>query len=142
MNELPVIHKVIGYVGSLVLLVTVMELVRRRRLSIRYSVFWVLSAFGTLGLTVFYSKIMIIVTTYDIKPISLAFFLAIMFLTLVSVYTTVRITTFERMLKDIGQELAMVELKIEDEGTQGRRDALDTRKAAADPVRMDTPLEG
>ncbi len=129
MNELPILHKVIGYAGSLVLLVTVVELVRRRKLSIRYSVFWVLSALGTLGLTVFYPKIMNIVMTFNVKPISLAFFLAIMFLTLVCVYITVRISAFERMLKDIGQELAMVELRIEDNDTQDQRDPFDTRKA-------------
>lgn len=129
MNELPIIHKIIGYAGSLVLLVTVVELVRRGKLSIRYSVFWVSSALGTLGLIVFYPKIMNIVMTFNVQPISLAFFLAIMFLTLVCVYMTVRISAFERMLKNIGQELAMVESRIEDNDTQGRGDPFDTREA-------------
>ena len=61
-----------------------------------------------------------------ISLLSLAFFLAIMFLTLVCVYITVRISAFERMLKDIGQELAMVELRIKD--TPSRRDPFDSRK--------------
>jgi len=121
MIELPIAHKILGYAGSLVLLVTVTELVRRRMLSIRYSVFWVVSALGTLGLTVFYSRIMNTVSTYEIMPISLAFFLAIMFLTLVCVYMAVRISTFERMLKDLGQELAIVEAAARDRNPQDRK---------------------
>ena len=128
MNELPLVHKVLGYAGSLVLLVTVVELVRRRQLSIRFSVFWVLSALGTLALTAFYSKIMNIVNAYGVQPISLSFFLAIIFLTLVCVYMAVRISTFERMLKDISQEIAILGTAVKGGDPQDKVDIRGPRK--------------
>jgi hypothetical protein len=107
------------------LLIVIVELVRRRRLRVEYSWLWLAS-----GLT-----IVVLILRYDLLiwltelvgaaiPTSTLFFFCILYLALLSLNYSVRLSVLSRQVKELAQEVALLRAGTSDRmtaaGTTGR----------------------
>jgi len=108
---------------AVALLLVIVELVRRRRLRVEYSWLWLASGVSIIGLILRYDLLIWLTELVGAAiPTSTLFFLCILYLALLSLNYSVRLTTLTRQMKDLAQELAL--LRAEREGaipsTRGR----------------------
>jgi hypothetical protein len=111
----PLRQKVFFLIVAVALLLLILELVRRRRLRVEYSWLWIAS-----GLT-----IVLVILRYDLLvwltaligaaiPTSTLFFLSILYLALLSLNYSVRLTALSREVKELAQEIALVRAELEE----------------------------
>ncbi|HEV8254454.1 MAG TPA: DUF2304 domain-containing protein [Vicinamibacteria bacterium] len=100
------------------LLIVIVELVRRRRLRVEYSWLWLAS-----GLT-----IVVLILRYDLLiwltelvgaaiPTSTLFFFCILYLALLSLNYSVRLSVLSRQVKELAQEVALLRAETSDRMT-------------------------
>jgi hypothetical protein len=101
--------RIIAIAGSIALLFFIVELVRRRRLKEEYSVLWTLTALTLLvmavlpGLLTFFTK-----AVGAVLASSALFFIALIFVMLMLLHFSVRISNLERNLTALVQELGLM----------------------------------
>jgi hypothetical protein len=111
--------------GSLALLVLVIELVRRRRLKEEYSVLWTLTAVTLLVLAIWYQLLLNITKAIGaVLPSSTLFFFALIFVMIMLLHFTVRISRLERNFTTLVQELGLMSVERD-----GLRAELELREA-------------
>jgi hypothetical protein len=94
---------------ALVLLVVILELVRRRRLRVEYAWLWLASGASIVGLILDYDVLIRLTDVVGAAvPTSTLFFLCILYLALLCLNYSVRLTTLDRQVKDLTQELALI----------------------------------
>jgi hypothetical protein len=110
----PIRQKLFFLTTALALLLLILELVRRRRLRVEYSWLWLAS-----GLT-----IIVLILRYDLLiwmtglvgaviPTSTLFFFSILYLALLSLNYSVRLSILTRQVKELAQELALLRIQAE-----------------------------
>jgi hypothetical protein len=116
-QEMGATTRVIAIIGSVLLLGLIVELVRRRKLKEEYSVVWVAAALVVLVLTVFAGLL------YDLTDAigafaasSTLFLLGIVFAILVMLHMSVRISSLERKVTAVVQEVGIQNVEAEQEG--------------------------
>ncbi len=106
---MPIRQKVFFMTVALALLLVIVELARRRRLRVEYSWLWIAS-----GVT-----IVLLIQRYDLLiwltelvgatvPTSTLFFLCILYLALLSLNYSVRLSALSREVKELAQEVALL----------------------------------
>jgi hypothetical protein len=104
--------RVIAIAGSLALLVFVIELVRRRRLKEEYSVLWTLTALTLLIMAVWFDLLLGLTKAIGaVLASSTLFFTALIFVMLMLLHFSVRISQLERSLTALVQELGLMSLE-------------------------------
>ena len=102
--------RIITVVGALLLLLLVLELVRRRKLKEEYSVLWVVTACVVLVLAVWYGLLSSVTDLLGLSaPASTIFFFGLIFFLLLLLHFSVRVSTLERRLTTLIQELGVNE---------------------------------
>jgi hypothetical protein len=115
----PLRQTIFFLVVAVALLLLIVELVRRRLLRVEYSWLWIAS-----GLT-----IILVILRYDLLvwltavigaaiPTSTLFFLSILYLALLSLNYSVRLTGLTREVKELAQELALLRAELEERGSR------------------------
>ncbi|MBI3978374.1 MAG: DUF2304 domain-containing protein [Chloroflexi bacterium] len=95
-------------IGGLILLL-ILELIRRRRLREEYSWLWVLTGFVIFLLVVWYDLLMALTRFLGIVlATSTVFFLGVVFLVLVNIHSSVKISTLTTQVKNLAQEVALL----------------------------------
>jgi hypothetical protein len=116
--------QILAIISGVVLLILVLELVRRRRLREEYSWIWLLTAIGYLAIAAVPGLIergAIIIGS--VRPTSVFTFLGLFFLFLVSIQFSVQISRLAEQNKDLAQQIAILDSEIrrlsrmQDEGT-------------------------
>jgi hypothetical protein len=105
----PIRQKVFFLVVAVALLLVILELVRRRRLRVEYS--WLLIAAGIsiIGLILRYDLLIAVSDLVGaVIPTSTLFFLCILYLALLSLNYSVRLSDLTRQVKDLAQEVALL----------------------------------
>ena len=106
---MPLRQKVFFLAIAVVLLLVIVELVRRRRLRVEYSWLWLASG----------ATIVLVIVRYDfliwlsglvgtVVPTSTLFFLCVLYLALLSLNYSVRLSELTRQVKELSQELALL----------------------------------
>ncbi len=107
---LPARQKTVAVVIALGILVVILELVRRRKLREEYAALWLLTGVLLLVLAWNYSLLLWLTRLVGaVMPVSTLLFLGILFLLLVSLQFSVRLSTTTRRLKELNQKLALLE---------------------------------
>jgi hypothetical protein len=122
---------------AVVLLLVILELVRRRRLRVEYSWLWIASGVTLVGVIVRYDVLVWLTgITGAVIPTSVIFFLSTLFLALLSLEYSVRLATLTRQVKELAHEIALLRAARE-EGTLGEAPLVDgaTPPAPDDQVR-------
>lgn len=102
--------RIITVVGALLLLVLVLDLVRRRKLKEEYSVLWVLTALVVFVLAAWYGLLTSITDLLGLSaPASTIFFFGLIFFLLLLLHFSVRVSTLERRLTALVQDLGLNE---------------------------------
>lgn len=95
--------------GSLIVLLMVIELVRRRRLKEEYSVLWIVTALVLLVLSVWYQLLVKITDLIGaVLPTSTLFFFGLIFVMLMLLHFSVRVSLLERRITALAQEVGLM----------------------------------
>lgn len=99
--------------GSAILLVTVLELVRRRRLMERYSLLWLFAALMLLAMAVFSDLLATIASAVGIRtPSNALFFVMLGFVVLMLLHFSASISKLNDEVKILAQQLAAAEERL------------------------------
>jgi hypothetical protein len=95
--------------GAVIILLMVIELVRRRKLKEEYSVLWVLTAVLTLLVSIWFSLLRHLTDAIGaISPVSTLFFFGLLFSLILLLHFSVRISSLERRLTSLVQEVGLM----------------------------------
>ena len=105
--------QILVIISGIVLLIFVLELVRRRRLREEYSWIWLLTAIGYLAVAVVPGLIEWIARGIgSVRPTSVFAFLGLFFLFLVSIQFSVQISRLAEQNKDLAQQIAILDSEL------------------------------
>ena len=105
--------QIFAVVASGVLLLVVLELVRRRRLMERYALLWLLSGIVLLGLSAFRDLLQTAADLFGIAyPPSALFFIALGFVLLLLLHFSVAVSRLSDQTKVLAQRLALLDERV------------------------------
>ncbi len=99
----------------LILFVAIVELARRRVLRVEYSWLWIASCLTTVLLILRYD-LLVELTDFvgAVVPTSTLFFLCILYLALLCLHYSIRISALTHQVKDLAQEVALLRVGLKD----------------------------
>ena len=101
--------RVIAVGGSILVLLAVIELVRRRKLKEEYSVLWILTGVVLLVLSIWYGLLLKITSLIGaVLPTSTLFFFGLIFVMLMLLHFSVRVSHLERRMTALVQEIGLL----------------------------------
>lgn len=105
---------VLGLIGSVVTLVLLFELLRRRHLREKYAIFWVVVALATIVIAVFPSTLFAAATLVGVEvPANLLFFGASMLLLGVTIHQSYELGRLEERTRTLAEEIGLLRLELE-----------------------------
>ena len=130
---MPLRQKLVFLSLVVLLLLVILELVRRRRLRVEYSWLW-LAAAGSIVVLILRFDLLIWISNRvgAVVVTSTLFFLCILFLALLSLHYSVRLTSLTHEVKELAQELALLKVSTEGAGVPPDEEAHDS-DGEADP---------
>ncbi len=111
-----VLHqKIFAVLVSILIMVLVVELVRRRRLREEYSWLWLLTCAMIVLLVIWYD-LLVIITHFigAVAPTTTLFIFGLLFLMLISLHYSIQISKLSHQVKEMGQQLALLRGQLED----------------------------
>jgi hypothetical protein len=100
---------------AFVLLFVVLELIRRRALRVEYSWLWLASCITIIALILRYDLLIALTQAVGaVVPTSTLFFLCILYLALLSLHYSIRISQLAQQVKDLAQETALLRTQLDD----------------------------
>ncbi len=101
-------------VTAFVLLLLIVELVRRRRLSPAFAWVWIAVGVAIMALVIWYDGLLYLTHLIGaVAPTSTLFLFGILFLLLLCLQFSMRISTLEERVRVLAQELALLRDRIE-----------------------------
>jgi hypothetical protein len=105
--------QIVAILGALVLLLVVLEMVRRRRLMERYALLWMLSAVVILGLAVWSDALSVLADALGVaSPPNALFFIAVAFILLLLLHFSAAMSRMADQTKVLAQRQAMLEERL------------------------------
>jgi hypothetical protein len=122
--------QIVGIAGAAVLLLVILELVRRRRLLERYALLWLLAGVVLLGLAIWRGALEELATLVGIaSPPNALFFVAFAFVLVLLLHFSVAVSRLTDQSKVLAQRLALLEERAGPAQPAGRAD-----RAAGEPA--------
>jgi len=122
---------ILGIVGSLVTLVLLFELLRRKHLREKYAILWVVVALGTLVVAAFPQLLFWMSDLVGVEvPANLLFFFASMLLLGISVHHSYELGRLEERTRTLAEEVALLRVQV---GGSAPRLSVDPRDAGRGP---------
>jgi len=110
---MPLRQQIVAIAISLGILAVIVELVRKRRLREEYSVLWLLTGLTILVLSLRFSLLQALTKLLGIAlPVSTLFFFGLVFLILVSLQFSVKISRLSNQVQELAQRNALLEVKF------------------------------
>jgi len=107
---------------SIGLLIFIVEMVRRRKLREEYSWLWIITAVTILVLSIWFGLLEWL--TYligAVVPVSTLFMFGIVFLLIINIYFSMKISTLTTQVKNLAQRLAMLDSYLQELGSASNR---------------------
>jgi len=105
---------ILGIVAALLVLVAVVELLRRRRLRERHAVWWIVAGLLALVIGIFPQIVDAVAAALGVAlPSNLVFFVSIALLFLVSLQHSSELTTLEDKVRTLAERVAVIEMRRE-----------------------------
>ena len=106
---MPIRQKIFFFTIAVMLLMVILELVRRRRLRVEYSWLWLASGVTIVVLILRYDLLVWLTDLVGaVIPTSTLFFFCILYLALLSLNYSVRLSSLTRQVKELAQEVALL----------------------------------
>ena len=119
LEDMPLQQKIFAIIVSCALLVFIIELVRRKRLREEYSWLWLLTGSIILILALWYDLLQWVTRlTGAALPTSTLFFLGLVFLILISIQFSVKVSELHNQVKNLVQEMGLLKNRIEELGEE------------------------
>jgi ABC-type branched-subunit amino acid transport system permease subunit len=122
-------HRVALILAGGALLLTTLELIRKRRLREEYSVLWILTAVGVLVSGIYPTVLEWVAMRITLHPAVLMTFLCVLFLMAILLHYSVVISKHSEREKGLAQEAAL----LKDEIARLREEVKEARKAPPEP---------
>jgi hypothetical protein len=114
---------IVAVVGSLLILSGIFELLRRRQLSEKYAVLWLVVGLILLVLTIFPGLLTRISSAVGVAlPTNLLFFVAIVFLIGVALHLSWELSRLEDETRKLAEDLAILRLDLDEHIQQSKKD--------------------
>jgi hypothetical protein len=111
--------QLVAIIGAVILLLVVLELVRRRRLLERYALLWLFSAIVLLGLASWRDGLERLANAVGIAyPPNALFFVAFAFVLLLLLHFSAAVSRLADQTKVLAQRLALLEERLEETETE------------------------
>jgi hypothetical protein len=102
--------QVVAIIGSALLLLAILELVRRRRLLERYALLWLFSALVLLGLAIWDELLSEVAGSIGVAtPVNALFFVAFAFVLVLLLHFSIAVSRMADQTKVLAQRLALLE---------------------------------
>jgi hypothetical protein len=119
LEDMPLQQKIFAIIVSVALLVFIIELVRRKKLREEYSWLWLLTGAIILILALWYDLLQWVTQLIGAAlPTSTLFFLGLVFLILISIQFSVKISELHNQVKNLAQEMGLLKNRIEELGEE------------------------
>jgi hypothetical protein len=107
-------QKIFAIIASVLIMLLVVELVRRRRLREEYSWLWLLTGGFIILLVIWYDLLVFITHMIGaVAPTTTLFIFGLLFLMLISLHYSIQISKLSHQVKEIAQQLALLKGRIE-----------------------------
>ena len=107
-------QKIFAIAASILIMVFVVELVRRRRLREEYSWLWLLTGVVIILLVVWYDLLVFITHLIGaIAPTTTLFIFGLLFLMLISLHYSLQISKLSHQVKEMAQQLTLLKDQVE-----------------------------
>ena len=111
---MPLRQKIFFMTIAIVLLFTILDLVRRRRMRVEYSWVWIAAGASIIAFILRYDLLIHVTELVGVViPTSALFFLCILFLAILCLNYSVRLSSLSWQVKALTQELALLKERIE-----------------------------
>jgi len=108
-------QKIFAIVASILIMIIVVELVRRRRLREEYSWLWLLTGAVIILLVVWYDLLLFITHLIGaIAPTTTLFIFGLLFLMLISLHYSLQISKLSHQVKEMAQQLTLLKGQVND----------------------------
>ncbi|GBC98816.1 hypothetical protein HRbin17_01331 [bacterium HR17] len=112
-------QQIFAIAASIVIVLLVFELVRRKRLREEYTWLWMLSAATIFLITVCYDLLVAVTRLIGaVLPTTTIFLFGILFLYLISLHYAVKMTALREQVKNLAQGYALLEAELREQGRQ------------------------
>jgi hypothetical protein len=100
---------------ALLFFIIVLDLSRRKKLKVEYSIFWTITAAAILVLVLWYDAILWVTELIGaVLPTTTLFIFGVMFLLFLNLHFSVKLSALSEQVKNMGQELAIRSMKNEE----------------------------
>lgn len=107
-------QKIFAIIVSVLIMLLVVELVRRRRLREEYSWLWLLTGGIIILLVVWYDLLVFITHLIGaVAPTTTLFIFGLLFLMLISLHYSIQISKLSHQVKEMAQQLTLLKGKLE-----------------------------
>jgi hypothetical protein len=107
-------QKIFAIVASILIMMIVVELVRRRRLREEYSWLWLLTGVVIILLVVWYDLLVYVTHLIGaIAPTTTLFIFGLLFLMLISLHYSLQISKLSHQVKEMAQQLTLLKDQVE-----------------------------
>jgi len=120
---MPIRQKIATLLISLAVLVFVIELVRRRKLREEYSLIWLLTSLAMIVFVLRYDWLIWLTELIGAKVVTTTLFLlGLLFLIIINIHFSVRISKLNTQVKNLAQENALLKNRIDEtDKTENKR---------------------
>ncbi len=106
-------QKIFAVIMSLVLLILIVELVRRKKLREEYSFLWIITAFGILVLVIWYDVLVWLSKIIGaVAPTSTLFVFSILFIMMILIHFSIKVSELTEHIKDLAQEITIIKSEL------------------------------
>lgn len=108
-------QKIFAVTMALLFFVIVMDLARRKKLRVEYSVLWTVIAALILATVIWYDALLVVTRLIGaVLPTTTIFIFGVMFLLFLNVHFSVKLTDLSEQVKNLAQELSLRTVKRKD----------------------------
>jgi len=102
-------------IGSILFFVFIINMVRTKKLELKYALIWILTSLSFIIMSVFPGTVFMVARILEVEVAANALFLCIIFLLLLMVFAlTVAVSRHADRIKKLTQELALLKAELED----------------------------
>jgi hypothetical protein len=107
-------QKIFAVLASLFIFVVIISLVRSRKLQAEYSWLWLLTGFVIIFLVI-WNNLLVLLTSLigAVAPTTTLFIFGIVFLVLISLHFSIKISQFSDQVKNLAQKISILEAQID-----------------------------
>ncbi|HET6267742.1 MAG TPA: DUF2304 domain-containing protein [Acidobacteriota bacterium] len=109
---MPLTQKIFAISMAVLFFIIVIDLARRKKLKVEYSILWIVTSSAILGLVVWYEPLVSLTKLIGaVLPTTTLFILGMMFLLFLNLHFSVKNSELSEQVKNLGHELGMHTMK-------------------------------